>query len=69
LRFDIEENFLDDKSSAFQLESSLIRDADALGRLCFVLAITTLYLVSQGTVIVEQGIRCLPMREFCQSSR
>ena len=59
LRFDIEENFLDDKSSAFQLESSLIRDADALSRLCFVLAITTLYLVSQGTVIVEQGIRRL----------
>lgn len=42
-----------------QLESSSIRDADALSRLCFVLAITTLYLVSQGTVIVEQGIRRL----------
>lgn len=59
LRFDIEENFLDDKSNGFQLESSLIRSADALNRLCFVLAITTLYLVSQGTVVVEQGKRRL----------
>ena len=57
LRFDIEENFLDDKSNGFQLESSLIRSAEALSRLCFLLAITTLYLVSQGTVVVEQGQR------------
>ncbi len=57
LRFDIEENFLDDKSNGFQLEASLIRSADALNRLCFVLAITTLYLVSQGTIVVEQGKR------------
>jgi hypothetical protein len=57
LRFDIEENFLDDKSNGFQLEASLIRSADALSRLCFVLATTTLYLVSQGTVVVEQGKR------------
>jgi hypothetical protein len=57
LRFDIEENFLDDKSNGFQLEASLIRDAQALERLCFILAITTLFLVSQGTVVVEQGKR------------
>ena len=59
LRFDIEENFLDDKSTGFQLESSLIRSAEALTRLCFVLAITTLYLVSQGTEVVRQGKRRL----------
>jgi Transposase DDE domain len=59
LRFDIEENFLDDKSNGFQLESSLIRSAQALTRLCFVLAITTLYLVSQGTEVVRQGKRRL----------
>jgi hypothetical protein len=47
-RFDIEENFLDDKSNGFQLESSLVRDANALTRLCLVLALTTLYLVAQG---------------------
>jgi len=57
LRFDIEENFLDDKSNGFQLESSLIRSAKALERLCFVLAMTTLYLVSVGTSVVKQGKR------------
>ena len=59
LRFDIEENFLDDKSTGFQLESSLIRSAQALTRLCLVLAMTTLYLVSQGTAVVQQGRRRL----------
>jgi len=57
LRFDIEENFLDDKSNGFQLESSFIRSADALSRLCFVIAITTLYLVSQGTQVVSEDKR------------
>lgn len=57
LRFDIEENFLDDKSNGFQLESSLLRSAHVLSRLCFVLAISTLYLVSQGTQVVKQGQR------------
>jgi hypothetical protein len=56
-RFDIEENFLDDKSNGFQLESSLLRSANALERLCGVLAITTLYLVAQGTAVVTQGKR------------
>lgn len=57
LRFDIEENFLDDKSNGFQLEASLIRSAASLERLCLVLAITTLYLVAQGTEVVQQGKR------------
>jgi Transposase DDE domain len=57
LRFDIEENFLDDKSNGFHLEASLIRSADALTRLGLVLAITTLYLVAQGTEVVKQGKR------------
>ncbi len=56
-RFDIEENFLDDKSNGFQLESSLVRDAAALTRLCFVLAVATLYLVAQGTQVVAQQKR------------
>jgi hypothetical protein len=59
LRFDIEENFLDDKSNGFQLEASLIRSTKALDRLCFVLATATLYLVSQGTFIVREGKRRL----------
>jgi len=57
LRFDIEENFLDDKSNGFQLESSLIRSVNALERLCGVLALTTLYLVAQGTEVVAHGTR------------
>lgn len=56
-RFDIEENFLDDKSNGFQLERSLVRDAEALTRLCLVLAIATLYLVAQGTQVVAQHKR------------
>jgi hypothetical protein len=56
-RFDIEENFLDDKSNGFQLESSLIRSAQALTRLCLVLAVATLYLVAQGTEVVARGHR------------
>jgi len=56
-RFDIEENFLDDKSNGFQLESSLVRDSAALTRLCFVLASATLYLVAQGTQVVARQKR------------
>ena len=59
LRFDIEENFLDDKSNGFQLESSLIRSADALDRICLVLAVATLFLVSVGTQIVQEKKRRL----------
>jgi hypothetical protein len=59
LRFDIEEHFLEDKSNGFPLASSLIRSAQALTRLCFVLAITTLSLVSQGIEVVKQGKRRL----------
>ena len=59
LRFDIEENFLDDKSTGFQLEDALMRSAAALERWCFVLAITTLYLVSVGTSVVPHGKRRL----------
>lgn len=57
LRFDIEENFLDDKSNGFQLEESQIRSAQALERLCLVLALATLYLVSQGTEVVSDQNR------------
>ncbi len=59
LRFDIEENFLDDKSGGFQLEASLFRSADALSRLTLALAATTLFLVSQGVEVVASGKRRL----------
>lgn len=57
MRCDIEENFLDDTAKGFQLESSLIRSAAALERLCLVRGITTLYLVSQGVEVRNQGKR------------
>ncbi|MDW8317091.1 MAG: transposase [Anaerolineae bacterium] len=57
LRFDIEENFLDDKSNGFQLEASYLRSAAALERLCLVLALVTLYLTVQGIEVVRPGKR------------
>ncbi len=57
LRFDLEENFLDDKSAGFQLETSEIRDASALSRLGLVLATVTLYLVSTGTAVALLELR------------
>jgi hypothetical protein len=57
LRFDLEENFLDDKSAGFQLEAGEIRDAGALTRLGLILATATLYLVSTGTAVVTLGLR------------
>ncbi|RLC66339.1 MAG: hypothetical protein DRI52_12155 [Chloroflexi bacterium] len=59
LRFDIEENFLDDKSGAFQVQKSEIDSADSLSRLCLVLAVATLYLVSTGVEVVASGKRRL----------
>lgn len=52
LRFDIEENFLDDKSNGFELEDSGLKSAVALSRLCLVSAVATLYLTLQGTAVV-----------------
>jgi hypothetical protein len=59
LRFDIEENFLDDKSAGFQLEESELEDSQSISRLCLLLATATLYLVSTGTALVEMGRRRL----------
>lgn len=59
LRFDIEENFLDDKSAGFQLEASQLEDSQAISRLCLLVATATLYLVSTGTALVEMGRRQL----------
>jgi hypothetical protein len=59
LRFDIAENVLDDKSHGLQLESSWMRSPNAMERLGFGLAITTLSVVSQGTSVVQRGQRRL----------
>ena len=57
LRFDIEENFLDDKSNGFQLEESKLRSAAALSRLFLGIATAPLYLVAQGSEVVAPGRR------------
>lgn len=59
LRFDIEENFLDDKSGGFQLESSELFDSQALVHLGLIMATATLYLVSSGLAVVARGLRQL----------
>jgi hypothetical protein len=56
-RFDLEENFLDDKSAGFQIESSQIKDEQALARLGLILATATLYLVSSGVAVVASDQR------------
>ena len=56
-RFTIEENFLVDKSSGFNLADSKLRSAPALSRLCLVLAMTTLFLTAQGVEVVILGQR------------
>lgn len=56
-RFCIEESFLDEKSGGFQLEESLIRNAEALERLLLVTSIATMYLVIQGVEVEVAGNR------------
>ncbi|MGK7908939.1 MAG: transposase, partial [Synechococcus sp.] len=57
LRFDIEEGFLDDQSSGWNIQKSEIRSVCALSRLWFVLAVATLYVTAQGAEVVETGKR------------
>jgi hypothetical protein len=57
LRFQVEENFLDLKANGFQLEACRIREIFALTQLLWVVSLTMLFLVLQGTVVVAQGQR------------
>ena len=57
LRFDIEETFLDEKSSGFQLESSELETTDAIERLVLILAIATLHFTSIGLGVVQAKVR------------
>ena len=59
LRFQVEENFLDLKSNGFQLEACRLRDKFALTQLLWVVALTMLFLVLQGTEVLAQGQRQL----------
>ena len=57
LRFDIEENFLDDQSNGWNVQKSELRSVCALSRLWFILALATLYVTAQGVDVVESGRR------------
>ena len=57
LRFDIEENFLDDQSNGWNIQRSEIRSVVALSRLWFILALATLYVTAQGDAVVASGRR------------
>jgi hypothetical protein len=57
LRFDIEENFLDDQSNGWNIQRSEIRSVVALSRLWFILALATLYVTAQGDEVVSSGAR------------
>ncbi len=57
LRFDIEEGFLDDQSSGWNLQRSEIRSVTDLSRLWFILALATLYVTAQGLEVVQSGRR------------
>lgn len=57
LRFDIEENFLDDKSGGFQVQTSEMQSPEALERLFLILAIATLHFTSVGVGVVRAKLR------------
>jgi len=57
LRFDLEENFLDDKSNGFQVEASRLATAAALERLFLILAVATLHFTSVGVGVVRLKLR------------
>jgi hypothetical protein len=57
LRFDVEENFLDDQSNGWNVQKSELRSAPALSRLWFILAVATLYVTAQGVEVVTAGKR------------
>lgn len=57
LRFDIEENFLDDKSGGFQVQTSELQTPEALERLFLILAVATLYCTSIGVGVVRAQAR------------
>jgi hypothetical protein len=56
-RFDVEENFLDDKSNGFQVEASRLAQPEALERLFLVLAVATLHCTSVGVAVVQRQLR------------
>jgi hypothetical protein len=57
LRFDIEEEFKDEKSGGFNLEKSRVEGTEALQRLILVVAVATIITVNEGLAVVAEGNR------------
>ena len=56
-RFDIEEEFLDNKSGCFNWESSKLKNAEVMDKLVLVFAVTAVFLIQQGCEVVDIGKR------------
>jgi hypothetical protein len=57
LRFNIEEEFLDNKSNGFQVESSKLDDPRAIDRLFLIIAVATLHFTCVGAEVVRRKCR------------
>jgi hypothetical protein len=57
MRFDIEEEFRDEKSGGFALEKSRVEGTEALSRLILVIAVATIITVNEGLIVVAEGNR------------
>jgi hypothetical protein len=57
LRFDIEEEFNDEKSGGFSLEKSRLAGTEALERLILVIAVATIITVNEGLAVTATGNR------------
>jgi hypothetical protein len=57
LRFDIEEEFRDEKSGGFGLNKSRVEGTEALSRLILIIAIATIITVNEGLAVAAEGKR------------
>jgi len=57
LRFNIEEEFRDEKSGGFKLDKSRVEGTEALERLIFVIAVAMIIILNKSLEVVEEGNR------------
>jgi hypothetical protein len=57
LRFNIEEEFRDEKSGGFNLDKSRVEGTEALERLILVIAVATIIILNKGLEVVAEGNR------------
>jgi hypothetical protein len=57
MRFDIEEEFRDEKSGGFALEKSRVEGSEALSRLILIIGVATIITLNEGLAVVAEGNR------------